>query len=155
MKKQTKKVVLGGTFEVLHKGHMALLKKAFKLGQVSVGLTSDAMVKRMKNRTAEKFVLRKKELAKLIKEKFKTKPIIKKIEDKFGFAVRENFDYIVVSPETYNTAVLINKARGDKKKKLMEIIEVGFVLAEDGKPMSSTRILNGEIDKNGKLLKLV
>lgn len=154
MKKQTKKVVLGGTFEILHKGHRALLKKAFSLGRVSVGLTSDAMVKKMKNRTAEKFILRKKELAKLIKEEFKAKPSIKKIEDKFGFAVKENFDYIVVSPETYNTAVLINKTRKDKNKKLIEIVEVGFVLAEDGRPISSTRILNGEIDKIGKLLKM-
>jgi len=154
MKKQNKKVVLGGTFEVLHKGHKALLKKAFSLGRVSVGLTSDAMVKKMKNRTAEKFILRKKELAKLIKENFKAKPVIKKIEDRFGFAVKENFDYIVVSPETYNTAVLINKTRKDKNKKLIEIVEVGFVLAEDGRPISSTRILNGEIDKIGKLLKM-
>lgn len=156
MKKETKKnkkVVIGGTFGILHKGHEKLLRKAFGLGEVFIGLTSDTMARKMKKRKVQGFKYRKKELRGFIKKKFKAEPRIAKIEDKFGPALRENFDYIVVSPETYKTALLINKKRQERNKKLIKIIEIEFVLAKDGKPISSTRILKGEIDREGKLLK--
>jgi pantetheine-phosphate adenylyltransferase len=80
-------------------------------------------------------------------------PKIFKIENKFGFTLKRDFDYIVVSPETYQNAIEINKERLKRKKKLIEIVEIDFVLAEDGKPISAERIARGEIDREGKLLK--
>lgn len=148
-----KKVVVGGTFNILHKGHKALLRKAFELGETTVGLTSDIMAKKIKKRKVESFKYRKKELEDFIEKEFKVKPRIIKIENKFGPTLKENFDYIVVSPETYKNAVLINKKRKKRNKKPIKIVKIKFVLAEDGKPISSTRILKGEIDREGKLLK--
>ena len=148
-----KKVVIGGTFDIFHLGHEALLKKAFGLGKVIIGLTSDAMAEKMKRRKVRDFKLRKKELENFIKKEFKQKPKIIKIEDKFGSTLKEDFDYIVVSPETYKTAILINKKRQKRNKKPIKIVKIKFVLAKDGKPISSTRILQGEIDKEGRLLK--
>ncbi|MFH1180822.1 MAG: pantetheine-phosphate adenylyltransferase [bacterium] len=140
-----KRVVVGGTFETLHAGHRALLKKAFDLGQVFIGLTSDKMAQRAKRRKIKSFLSRKKALRGLIKKEFKAKPEIRKIENKFGFTLKEDYDYIVVSPETYKTALLINKERRKKNRKPIKIFKIKFVLAKDGNTLSSTGILNGEI----------
>lgn len=148
--KKNKKVVIGGTFEVLHRGQEALLRKAFSLGEVFIGLTSDVMARKMKKRKVQGFKYRKKELRDFIRKEFRAEPRIAKIEDKFGPTLKENFDYIVVSPGTYKTALLINKERQKRNKKPIKIIKIKFVLAKDGKPISSTRILKGEIDKEGR-----
>ena len=151
--KKDKKVVIGGTFDVFHKGQEVLLKRAFGLGEVLLGLTSNAMARKFKKREVKDFNLRKKELEDFIKKEFKVKPKIVKIEDKFGPTLKEDFDYIVVSPETYKTAVLINKKRQKINKKPLKIVTIKSVLAEDRKPISSTRILKGEIDRDGNILK--
>jgi pantetheine-phosphate adenylyltransferase len=46
----------------------------------------------------------------------------------------------------------INNKRVLKGKKPLKILKISFVLAEDGKPISSTRINRKEIDENGNLL---
>lgn len=144
-----KKVIVGGTFDLLHAGHKALLSGAFLLGEVTIGLVSDKMAERLKNREVWRYEDRRKELENWIK-----KPVrIIELNDKFGPTLKEDFDYIVVSPETYETAVLINKERQKLNKKPIEIVRIEFVLAQDGKPISSTRIFKGEIDREGKLLR--
>src|SRR5437016_12925354 len=43
-----KRVALGGTFDVLHKGHAALLSRAFEIGDnVTIGVTSDDLIQRL------------------------------------------------------------------------------------------------------------
>ncbi len=111
------------------------------------------MAERRKKRKVRDFKERKKDLEDFFAEEFSTKPKIIKIEDEFGFTLKEDFDYIIVSPATYPTAVLINKERKKRNKKPIKIVKIPFILAEDGKPISATRILKGEIDKHGKLLK--
>jgi len=148
-----KKVVVGGTFDILHDGHKALLRKAFALGEVTIGLTSNIWAENIKKRKVKNFKPRKKELEDFAGREFKVKPKIVKIEDKFGPTLKEDFDYIVVSPITYPTAALINRKRQKRNKKPIKIVKIEFVLAEDGKPISTTKILKREIDRQGKLLK--
>jgi len=153
-KKGRKKVVLGGTFDYFHKGHKALIKKAFSLGEVTIGLTSDKMAHQTKNREVAPFERRKGNLKKFIRSELEESiPKIIKIEDQFGPTLEKDFDVIVVSPETIGTAELINKKRGEKGKDPFDIVEISFVLAEDGKPISATRIFQGEIDRDGNLIK--
>lgn len=147
-----KKVIIGGTFNMLHKGHKALLRKAFEVGEVTIGLTSNKMASRLKKEEVKDFKDRKKELEDSIAEDFSTKAKIVKIEDKFGPTLEEDFNYIVVSPATYPTALLVNQEREKRDRKPIEIVKIEFVLAGDGKPISSIRILGGEIDRQGKML---
>ncbi len=146
------KVVIGGTFEILHKGHKELLKRAFEAGSsVFIGLTSDEYVKRVKKeRNVLGFGEREKKLRDFVSmfgKKFEIMPI----KERFGPSTTGNFDVIVVSEETHPTALEINKIREKNGLKALEIIRISYVLAEDGKPISTTRIIRGEIDEDGKL----
>ena len=141
MKQKNKKVVLGGTFDIFHQGHKTLLKKAFSLGKMTIGLTSDKFARKTKKRRVKKFNKRKSNLEKFCLENFSAKPKIRKIENKFGFSLKENFDYIVVSPETYKNAVLINKERQKRRKKPIKIIKIKFVLDKKGRTVSSSKLL--------------
>ncbi len=147
-----KKVIIGGTFNVLHKGHKAFLRKAFELGQVTIGLTSNKMAVSLRKEEVKDFKDRKRELEDSIAQDFSIKAKIVKIEDKFGPTLKKDFNYIVVCPLTYPVAVLINGERQKRNRKPIEIVKIEFVLADDGKPISSTRILEGEIDRQGKIL---
>jgi pantetheine-phosphate adenylyltransferase len=145
-----KKVILGGTFDILHKGHQALLKKAFDLGKVKIGLTSDQFAQKYKKRKLNDFLERKRNLEKFILKNFGQKAKIVKIDDIFGSALKEDFDFLVVSEETYKNGIKINQERKKLKKAPIEIVKIKMVLAEDGKPISCTRIINGEIDNQGR-----
>jgi pantetheine-phosphate adenylyltransferase len=150
---ENKKVIIGGTFEFLHKGHKSLLKEAFSLGSVKIGLTSDEMARRTKRRQQKEFLKRKEALEKFIINEFKKEPDIIEINDAFGPTLEEDFDYIVVSPETESGALTVNEKRQAAGKKPIEIVKIEFVLAEDGDPISSTRIAEGKIDEDGRLIK--
>ena len=93
------------------------------------------------------------ELEEYLKEKgYNNRVIIVPIKNRYGLTLDKEFDAIVISPETEKTAIQINKERILRGKSQLKIIKVPFVLAEDGKPISSTRINNKEIDENGSLL---
>ncbi len=150
LKKKYNKVAVGGTFDKFHDGHKELLSTAFELGNhVEIGVTSDAFgglkgnidscEERMNN----------------IKSFFSdySNFRIVSLDDVFGTTIYdEALDAIVVSRETEANAVKINEIRVSKDMVPLDIIVVSFVLAEDGDPISSTRIRCGEIDKNGLLI---
>jgi len=146
------KVCLGGTFSILHEGHEALLKKAFEYGEVTIGITSDKLVKKLGKRVAG-YEERKNNLEKFIMEKFGKKAVIVMLDDPYGPAVDGDFDAIVVSPETAGGADEINKMRRKKGLKELKVILVPFVLADDGIPVSSSRIRNEEINNADYIIK--
>ena len=87
-------------------------------------------------------------------QKFDSRYTVKRLEEPYGPTVNDpQIDAIVVSRETEPVADKINKIRQEKGIKPLKIFVIGWVLAEDGKPISSTRIRKGEIDRNGKVLK--
>lgn len=148
------KICIGGTFDILHKGHKKLLEEAFKKagcnGFVYIGLTKQKI---QNNKKIREYKEREKDLIKFLKKhNWVSKSEIIPISSRYGLAVDEEYDAIVVSPETYGVAKEINEKRIQKGKKPLEVIKIPFVLAEDGKPISTSRIKNKEINENGELL---
>jgi pantetheine-phosphate adenylyltransferase len=150
------KVCLGGTFDILHEGHKQLIATACNLagpsGTVIIGVAKGTLA--LKRRRINSYQQRKKAIEKFLSEK-KTIPQVKitTIQDKYGPSIEEDFDAIVVSPETQPVAEEINEKRAQKGKKPLQIVVVPFVLAKNGRPISSTLIRNGEMDENGTLLR--
>lgn len=150
------KVAVGGTFDPLHDGHRALLMKAIELSQGSellVGITSDDMAGN-KNHEVADYNLRYRNVMDFILEQGGT-PLIVKLVDPYGPTIHEDYDYLVVSPETHPTALKINRIRKEKNLKEIKIVLVDFILADDGISISSTRIMKGEIDEHGAVLKKI
>jgi len=146
---------MGGTFSPFHKGHKILIDKAFELageeGSVFIGIATGEIIKEKQG--VKSFEERKKIVERyLCRKGFVERAIVKPIKDKFGPSVTGEFDAIVVSPETYKTGEEINKKRKKMGKKSLKIIQISFVLAEDGRSISSSRIKKHEIDEEGQIL---
>lgn len=144
-------VAIGGTFDILHDGHKALLRKAYKLGRVTIGLVSDKMAKH-KGHAVNPYAIRKQALATYVRALTGAEPEIVELNDPYGPTLDTQFDYIVVSPDTIETAREINALRTRHRMAPITIMCVDFVRARDGKPISSSRIRRGEIDEHGVLL---
>lgn len=144
---------LGGTFNVLHLGHRALLDAAAAVGdEVCIAITSDEFISKTK-----KYHIPLNERAERVNQYLSSKQCnysINIINTPEGDAPHDKFlDAIVVSPETYENAEKINILREQNGLQSLKIIVVPHVLAEDGIPISSTRIISGEIDIDGKMLR--
>ncbi len=151
-------VATGGTFDEIHAGHRELLIRAFKLGRyVLIGVTSDnfAEAKKGKNRLRHRFETRVERLVQFIHHEFgNVKFEIKELNDDFGpTGLDRNLQALVVSEETEPKGHEINRIRLSKGFDPLVIVIVTMLKAEDGRPLSSSRIRLGEIDRNGRVLR--
>ena len=147
-------VAMGGTFDVIHKGHITLLSEAFSASaKVIIGLTSDDMALTKGKNLENDYNKRLEVLVKTIEKNFpNTEFEISKLENDFGPAVLEKkVQALVVSSETSFQGEILNQLRGQKTLPPVEVIEVPMVLAKDGTRISGTRIKNKEIDYDGNL----
>jgi len=120
---------------------------------VVIGLTSDEMARESRTRAVRDFETREKNLRAVVQRCFGIKHAnIIKIDDQCGSSIYEDFDFIVVSPETLPMAEKINRLRAKKNLKPLRISVVEYQLAQDLVRISSTRIYEGKIDKHGKIL---
>ena len=147
-------VALGGTFDILHRGHLELLKKSFEIGLfVTIGVTSDEFVSaKLKKKIKNPFPVRVQNLRNFLQMKIgvNNNYEITKLDDNFGpLMISDKIDCLVVSSETEKNGKTINNHRLDLGLPAIDIVVVKLVLAEDGVPISSTRIRSFEIDGDG------
>ncbi len=143
--------ILGGTFAFLHPGHKELLKAAARTGnRVVVGLTTDEYLVANKRYGKVPFEKRRERLARYLKTLTPDFDIVPLTSREGNSETGSEYECIVVSRETVSRAEKINEARRRNGLAPMKIIVVPYVLAEDLFPISSTRIIEGEIDEDGK-----
>ena len=159
MRRRFRVVGVGGTFDELHKGHRALLEKAFEIGDlVWIGLSTDGFARKLcKNHEVAPYESRERELRYFLKKRgLSSRVRITPLEDPYGPAVTSReIEALVVSRETEPAARKINLLREKNGLPPLEVFVIDMVPAENHVPISSTRIRWGEIDREGRLLKRV
>ncbi|QHS16225.1 phosphopantetheine adenylyltransferase [Halopenitus persicus] len=149
-------VALGGTFDPIHDGHRKLFERAFELGDVTVGLTSDDLAPKTRHveRYVRPFAERRRDLeAELepLAAEYDREYTVRELTEPTGIATEPQFDALIVSPETKDGGERINEIRREAGHDPLEVVVVDHVPAEDGERISSTRIVKGEIDEHGNL----
>jgi len=156
MKKKFKTVGVGGTFDEFHRGHRALLLKAFEVGKhVQIGLCTDEFAKQIrKNHPVASFEERLEELEAFLNHLgVLDRAEVIPLADAHGPAVASTgLEAIVVSQETEPVAHEINEERERRGLPPLEVIAINMVPAENHVSISTTRIRRGEIDKEGHVL---
>ena len=152
--KPFRKAIVGGTFDRLHKGHRELLSLACDIAQSLIIGIADGPLISSKPLAEEILPFERRERA--LRDFLDSRGVpyeIVKIFDPIGPADRiEEADVIVVSTESYDGALAINERRRRRGLRELKIVVLPLVYAEDGKPISSSRIRGGEIDPEGRPL---
>lgn len=148
-------VCVAGTFDHIHKGHEALLLKAFDVGErVIVGITSDAFVMRYKKTNVGKSHIRKQALIDwLTLHRYNGRYDLIFIDDPYEPVASDALcEALIISEESLERAKVVNEKRRERGLPLLELIIVPMIHADDAISISSTRVRNGEIDVSGRLL---
>lgn len=151
-----KLVVCGGTFDHFHKGHREFLRYALSISsQALIGLTTDVYIKdKDAINSIEDYKTRKQSLESFLDRKNARHRVkIEPINNIFIPKIWETMpiESIIVSKNTYQAARKVNSERKEQGKYPLKIEIVPLVKSEDNEHISSSRIRNGEITREGKL----
>ena len=156
MSRKYRKVAVGGTFDLLHKGHICLIKKALEVGDYTIiGLTTDEILRaNPKKHFVAKFEERREKLLRFLEHLGVINRVqIIPLDDPYGIVITDSeVDALVVSYETAGRGEEINGIRRQRKFEPVNLIVIDAILADDGLPISTTRIRRGEIDREGQIL---
>jgi pantetheine-phosphate adenylyltransferase len=153
-------IVVAGTFGPLHDGHRELLDEAVSRGDTIIGVTSDRLART--TRDVDRYVPSYTQRRRAVRDelvhfsrKHENQYTIVKIDDPYGLASElPNLESIVITPKdgARKRAEELNEHRRKNGLNALDVIESDIVFAEDGNPISSTRIIDMEIDEHGELI---
>ena len=132
--------------------------KAFQLSAfVFVGISGDALVRSLgKNHTVRPFADRRRDLRRFLKAHgWLKRAAVVELKDPFGPATSErHLEALIVSQVTRKSGVKANSIRRSRQLPPLKLYVVRLVKGNDGKPISTTRIRQGEIDVRGIPIRL-
>ena len=142
--------LIGGTFDRFHLGHMSLIKTGLsQCEKIEIWITDDNIAQK-KDRRMKNWGDRKSELENATSE-FSSRISTHLLIDNFGPSLEENYaSAIICTNETIGKCMEINSLRGDNGLDELTIISAEKIVSWDGEPISSSRIRQGEIDREGK-----
>jgi pantetheine-phosphate adenylyltransferase len=147
-------IVSGGTFDHFHKGHKVFIQSQVVMSnKVFIGITSDEYVAKYKSEGIEPYKARRISVENfLVSEKIADSVELTKINNFYVPQLwQESIEAIAATEETKKGALEINKLRASQGLSTYPIEIIPHIFAQDGKILSSTRIRNGEVDREGEL----
>ncbi len=139
------RVALGGTFNVLHAGHITLFEKAFQISDhLLVGICSDEFASQSRGRVNA--LQDRMDAVKALLDSWGGRYEICVIDDPHGPAAEmDDLDAIVVSMETEANAHSINEVRLSKGLYPLQVKTVPMLTDEAGDRISSSSLLQSRI----------
>ena len=150
------RAVIGGTFEAFHRGHRRFLRAALEgSSRLVIGITSDEYARSSKGHPVESYRVRAGNVRRFLRRMGCADRVeIAKIDDPYGPSIEDGrLEVIFVTPENASRGEEINGLRGERGLPPLKIVGVKFELADDGRPISATRIREGAIDSEGRALR--
>ena len=140
---------VAGTFNILHDGHKALLRRAFEVADsVRIGITSDRMASEGRKASVS-MELRRREVESFVKGLGQYE--IFEIDDIYGPAVMmDDVDVLVVSEETLDNGRKVNEERVRRGLPPMEISVVPLIMSDAGEKISASSIMEGRYGRSGR-----
>ncbi len=140
---------VAGTFNVLHEGHKALIRRAFEIADdVVIGITSDRMASGGRSAHVP-MVIRRRELESFVSLLGSAR--IFEIDDMYGpDEIMDGVDALVVSEETLDNGRKVNERRRSRGLPPMELSVVPLVMSDRGEKISASSILKGYYGRQGK-----
>ena len=149
-------ISVGGTFDVMHKGHWLLLDEAFKVAdKVIIGISTDEFAASLKKpHVIDPYEKRLQDVKDFLAERrLLERATFFPLNDPYGPTIDNGgLEAIIVSEETEPRAEEINQIRVSKGRRPLLMFVLKMILAEDGKPISSTRVRRQEVDRYGRLI---
>lgn len=148
-------VVCGGTFDHFHKGHESFLRFVLSSSnKIILGLTTEKYVRNKKlSNSIENYAKRKKSIEEFFrKENALGRLEIEPIDNLFipKKWERLNIDAIAVSFDTLRGAEIVNQDRKKRGLLQLKIIIAPVIFTDSNKDLSSFRIRQGEINREGE-----